>query len=71
VVHVISRPTEQWTGERGHVDAGLLDRHLPLERRSLQYFVCASEPMVRSVEECLRALRIPGDNIHSEQFGMV
>jgi predicted ferric reductase len=70
VVHVISRPTEQWTGERGHVDAGVLDRHLPLERRSLQYFICASEPMVHSVEESLRALRIPGDNIHSEQFGM-
>jgi predicted ferric reductase len=71
VVHVISTPTEQWTGERGYVDADLLDRHLPLERRSLQYFVCGSEPMVRSVEESLRALRIPGDNIHSEQFGMV
>jgi predicted ferric reductase len=71
VVHVISRPSDQWTGERGHIDAYLFDRHLPLERRSLQYFVCAKEPMVRSVEEALRALDIPADNIHSEQFGMV
>jgi predicted ferric reductase len=71
VVHVISRPADQWTGERGRVDAGLLDRHLPLERRSLQYFICAGGEMVRSVESDLQRLGIPGDSIHSEHFGMV
>jgi predicted ferric reductase len=71
VVHVISRPSDQWNGERGRVDAGLLDRHLPLERRSLEYFICAGGEMVRSVETTLRGLGIPGDNLHSEQFGMV
>jgi predicted ferric reductase len=71
VVHVISRPSEEWNGERGRIDAGLLDRHLPLERRSLEYFVCAGEEMIRSVETDLRDLDIPDDNIHSEKFGMV
>jgi predicted ferric reductase len=71
VVHVISRPTDEWTGERGHIDLRLLDRHLPRERRSLQYFICAKEPMVRSIEGALRGLDVPADNIHSEQFGMV
>jgi predicted ferric reductase len=71
IIHVISRPSEQWTGERGHIDAALFDRHLPLERRSLQYFICAKEQMVHTVEENLQALGIPADNIHSEQFGMV
>jgi ferredoxin-NADP reductase len=49
----------------------LLDRHLPLERRSLEYFVCAGADTVRSVEETLLDLGIPGDSIHSEKFGMV
>ena len=71
VVHVISRPSDQWNGERGRIDTGVLDRHLPLERRSLQYFVCAREDMVRSIEGNLLDLGIPGDSIHSEQFGMV
>jgi predicted ferric reductase len=71
VVHVISKPSEQWNGDRGRIDTGLLDRHLPLERRSLQYFVCARADMVRSVETTLTGLGIPGDSIHSEQFGMV
>jgi predicted ferric reductase len=71
VVHVISRPSVQWNGERGRVDTGLLDRHLPLERRSLEYFICAGGEMVRSVESSLLDLDIPSDNIHSENFGMV
>jgi predicted ferric reductase len=71
VVHVISRPSDQWNGERGRIDAALLDRHLPLERRSLQYFICARGEMVRSVETDLQGLNIPSDSIHSEQFGMV
>jgi predicted ferric reductase len=71
VVHVISRPSDQWTGERGRIDAGLLDRHLPLERRSLQYFVCAGGPMVSAVERSLGELGIPADRVHSEHFGMV
>ena len=71
VVHVISRPSAQWTGERGRIDAALLDRHLPLERRSLEYFICAGGEMVRSVESDLQDLDIPRDNIHSEHFGMV
>jgi predicted ferric reductase len=71
VVHVISRPSDQWNGERGRIDAGLLDRHLPLERRSLQYFTCAGGEMVQVVDRSLRALGIPADRIHSEHFGMV
>ena len=71
MVHVISRPSDQWNGERGRIDADVLDRHLPLARRSLQYFLCARGDMVRSVETDLRGLNIPSDNIHSEQFGMV
>jgi predicted ferric reductase len=71
VVHVISRPSAQWSGQRGRIDTDLLDRHLPLERRCLEYFVCAGEEMVRSTEASLRHLGISPDNIHSEQFGMV
>ncbi len=71
VVHVISRPSDQWTGVRGHVDAALLDRLLPRHRRSLQYFVCSGEQMVESVEAYLDWLDVPRDRVHSEKFGMV
>lgn len=71
LVHVISRPSDQWNGERGRIDTALLDRHLPLERRSLQYFVCAGGEMLQAVEGALGELDIPADRVHSEHFGIV
>jgi predicted ferric reductase len=71
VVHVISRPSPQWRGEKGRIDTALLDRHLPVERRHLEYFICAGGEMVRAAEGSLRGLGIDADNIHSEHFGMV
>jgi len=72
VVHVISRPSEHWPGERGRIDAEVLARHLPESHRSLQYFICAREDMVASMKGTLRhSLGVPGDRIHSERFGMV
>ena len=71
VVHVMSRPGAGWSGERGRIDAALLDRHLPQTRRSLQYFICASGPAIASVQAALRRLDVPADRIHSEQFGVV
>lgn len=71
VVHTITRPTAAWSGERGRIDADLVARHLPTSYRSLQYFICAREEMVRSLEAMLRGLDVAADRIHSEQFGMV
>jgi predicted ferric reductase len=71
VAEVISRPSAQWAGERGRINADLLDRLLPEQRRSLQYFICAAEEMVSAVEADLDWLDIPRDRIHSERFGMV
>ena len=40
---MISRPGEDWEGETGHIRTELLDRVLPEDRTSRQYFLCASE----------------------------
>ena len=68
---MISRPSDEWPGERGRIDAALLDRHLPPYARSLQYFVCSREETVQAVRSALAELRVPADRVHSEQFGMV
>jgi predicted ferric reductase len=71
VVHVISRPTDTWPGERGRIDAKVLARHLPPHYRNLQYFICAREEMVQAVRSSLGELSVPADRVHSEHFGMV
>jgi predicted ferric reductase len=71
VVHVISRPSDQWDGERGRIDAEVLARHLPTQYKAMQYFLCGGDNMVRSVEDALDVLDVPADRVHAEQFGMV
>ena len=71
VVHVISRPSEHWDGERGRIDGMLLARHLPGQYRSLQYFLCGGGDLVSSVEGSLLKLQVPADRIHAERFRMV
>jgi hypothetical protein len=45
VVHVISRPRATWSGERGRINASLLDRHLPADLRGVEFFICAKPVM--------------------------
>jgi predicted ferric reductase len=71
IVHVLSSPHEGWKGERGRIDAALLDRHLPERRDRLECFVCGSEPMMDAVEAALLEVGIAPERIHAERFGMV
>ncbi len=71
VVHVLTHPDEGWDGEKGHIDAAVLRRHLPKRYERLQYFVCGPEAMMASVENCLAELEVPDERVHTERFGMV
>jgi len=71
VVHVLERPPEGWTGERGFVTAELLGRLLPAERRDRQYFLCGPDPMRLAVERALYRLRVPLARVHAERFNLV
>jgi predicted ferric reductase len=71
IVHVLSQPAPTWTGERGHLDAEILRRHLPPEYARLEYFICGPEAMMDASEEALTQLGVPAFRVHSERFSMV
>jgi ferredoxin-NADP reductase len=71
VVHVLRDPPPGWTGETGRVTAELLNRHLPRHYESFEYFVCAGEAMMDTVEQSLLEIGVPGYRIHTERFAMV
>lgn len=67
-VHVISRQ-KSWTGEKGHVDAGLIQRYLSrIERR--EFFVCGPPAFMTSVTASLKGLGVSGARIHCERFAL-
>jgi len=70
VVYVLSEPPEHWDGETGLIDAGVLSRHLPSDRRACHYFLCGPEAMTQSVERVLHGMGIPLSQLHTELFDM-
>jgi predicted ferric reductase len=71
IVHVLSHPAEDWTGETGLVRADLLARHLPPGYRRFQFFICGPAPMMDAAERALAELGVPDARIHTERFDMV
>jgi predicted ferric reductase len=71
VVHVLRNPPPGWRGEIGYVDGAVLRRNLPRQFRSFDYFICASESMMDSVERTLVEMGVPEYRVHAERFGMV
>ena len=71
VVPVLSRPHDGWAGERGHLDAALLRRHLPAHPAGLHAYVCGSAAMTATACTALVDAGIDGRAVHSERFGMV
>jgi predicted ferric reductase len=71
VVEVISDPGPQWTGERGRIDAALLERFLPRRPYRLHYFICGPPSMEVAISQDLAGLDVPLRRIHTERFGAV
>jgi predicted ferric reductase len=67
-VLVLSSPDPEWPGERGRINPGVLDRHLPSDLRHWQFLVCGSGPFVDGVMEALEAVGVPGERVHAERF---
>lgn len=71
VVFVLAEPPTDWTGERGHIDAALLKRHLPAQFTRFQYFVCGPSAMMDVMEKNLKALGLSRSCVHSERYDIV
>ncbi len=71
VTFVVSDPPDGWTGERGHITADTLRRHLPVGHQRLQYFICGPGVMMDAMEDALGVLRVSDDRIHTERFNFV
>ncbi len=70
IVHVLEKPPENWTGEKGFITQDVLKRHLPEDYQDWIFFLCGPLPMIEAVESALHQLHVPPRNIFSEQYEM-
>lgn len=71
VIYALEKPPEGWQGEAGYITQDLLQKHLPLQGKRFQYFICGPGPMMDSIERILPKIGIPASQIHTERFVMV
>jgi ferredoxin-NADP reductase len=57
----------KWTGETGHIDSAMLEKHLK-GLTSPIYYVAGPPEMVSGLHNMLNAAGIDDDDIHSEEF---
>jgi ferredoxin-NADP reductase len=66
-VHVLERPGQAWTGERGFITAETVRRHCdPLD--GWHWFVAGPPAMTKAMELVIAALRLPADRVSREPF---
>jgi predicted ferric reductase len=71
VVHVLANPPDGWEGERGFIDAEVLQRHLPPSYEDHEYFICGPDVMMDAIERALSELKVPISKYHSERYSFV
>lgn len=69
VIHTLTEPAKDWTGETGFVDRDLLTRAFePQHFAAWVFVICGPPAMIMAVEAALGALGVPPDRILSERF---
>lgn len=70
VVHVLSKPSEAWQGERGRLDEDKIKRLCGPVLTGLAFYVCAPPDLLSLTIRTLRNARVPAACIHFEQFSL-
>ncbi len=70
-VIVLREPPADWPGERGMLTPEMFARHLPVDCRLCQYYVCGPQPMLAVVETALRKAGVSLGRMHFEIFDWV
>lgn len=68
VAHVLSNPSDEWRGERGHIDEAKLQRIVGSELKRKSFYICAPSKLLRKSVQILRKAGVPATRIHFEIF---
>jgi predicted ferric reductase len=71
VVHVLTRPSPEWTAPSGRFNAAMLLDLLPDDFRERDYFICGPGSLMDMAEKTLYDAGIHFRQVHSERFDLV
>lgn len=71
LVHLLMEPPDDWEGESGKIDMELLQKYLPEQKETYNYYTCGPGPLMDITEVNLRELGVDWRSIFSERFEIV
>lgn len=71
VIHVLSRPQEGWTGERGHIDKEKIERFVGEKIATKAFYLSGPKGLVEASVAALKEMQIPKNHIHVEYFSFI
>ncbi|MEO7318706.1 MAG: oxidoreductase, partial [Chthoniobacteraceae bacterium] len=69
-VHIFDKPDDDWRGEKGRLDAPMIERLCGGDLPQRAFYVCAPPALMDVVIKCLRTHGVPAKNIHFERFNL-
>jgi predicted ferric reductase len=70
VVHILSRPGNDWSGETGYVDQGKIERFCNGNLGDKAFYICGPPIMLDNVLQALSALGVADNRVHYERFAL-
>lgn len=71
VVHVLSRPENNWTGETGHVDGRMIEKYCGPGLENKVFYVCGPPGMAESILKALDQRGVSKRRIRQEIFSFI
>jgi predicted ferric reductase len=71
VVHVLSAPGADWSGEKGFIDADKISRYCGRDFAGRTFYVCGPPPLIAGVVGALRGMGVPYQRIRIEIFSFL
>lgn len=71
VVHVLTRPQGDWSGERGHLSDQLFQRHLGRQLKGKLFFLSGPPDLVHKGARLLKRLGVEKTSILTESFSLL
>jgi ferredoxin-NADP reductase len=71
LVHVLSRPTDDWNGETGHVNGNMLDKYCGQNLNDRTFYICGPSRMAELLIASLRTRNVPDASIRREIFSFL
>ena len=70
IFHVISQPTKNWLGEKGHIDSTMLRKYCENIISKSSFYVCTPPLMITAITRSLISLGVKRNQIYSERFAL-